>query len=323
MPLSELPAALAGADLVVSCTGAVGHVLSADLLVRRGRRPGPARPLVVLDLALPRDVEPGRPRRARRHRGRPRERWPTCWPTTEHAADVEAAREIVADEVAAFLGWQRAASVAPTVVALRAMADDVVQAELARLAGRLPDLDPRARAEIEQTVRRVVDKLLHAPTVRVKELAEEPGGQSYADALRELFDLDPAAVEAVTRADVAELPRRRTVRHDRRSGSAPGAARWPSRRRSWSPTRSRRAPVVRSSSSRSRRTATLSREALAQIGGTGVFVAALRDALLAGDVDLAVHSLKDLPTAAPDGLAARRRARRARTRATCWSPATG
>ena len=87
------------------------------------------------------------------------------------------------------------------------MADAVVQAELVRLGGRLPGLDARARAEFEQTVGRVVDKLLHAPTVRVKQLAEEPGGQSYADALTKLFDLDPAAVEAVTRADVAaELP---------------------------------------------------------------------------------------------------------------------
>ncbi len=51
-------------------------------------------------------------------------------------------------------------------------------------------------------MRRVVDKLLHAPTVRVKQLAEEPGGQSYAEALHKLFDLDPKAVEAVTRADV-------------------------------------------------------------------------------------------------------------------------
>ena len=61
--------------------------------------------------------------------------------------------------------------------------------------------DDKQRAEITQTVRRVVDKLLHAPTVRVKQLAGEPGGAGYADALRELFDLDPQAVAAVSRAD--------------------------------------------------------------------------------------------------------------------------
>jgi glutamyl-tRNA reductase len=204
VPLDSLPAALASADLVVSCTGAVGHVLDTEMLTAAvaGR---PDRPLVVLDLALPRDVDPA----AHELPGVTvvdLETLAGALATSEHAADVEATREIVVEEVAAFLGWQRAVSVAPTVVALRDMADAVVQAELVRLTGRLPDLDPHARAEIEQTVTRVVDKLLHAPTVRVKQLAEEPGGQSYADALNKLFGLDPKAVEAVTRADVATDP---------------------------------------------------------------------------------------------------------------------
>ena len=204
VPLDSLPAALASADLVVSCTGAVGHVLDTELLTAAvaGR---PDRPLVVLDLALPRDVDPV----AHDLPGVTvvdLETLAGVLATSEHAADVEATREIVVEEVAAFLGWQRAVSVAPTVVALRDMADAVVRAELVRLTGRLPDLDPHARAEIEQTVTRVVDKLLHAPTVRVKQLAEEPGGQSYADALNKLFGLDPKAVEAVTRADVATDP---------------------------------------------------------------------------------------------------------------------
>jgi glutamyl-tRNA reductase len=73
------------------------------------------------------------------------------------------------------------------VTALRSMAAEVVEAELARLAGKLPALHPQDREEIAQTVRRVVDKLLHAPTVRVKQLASAPGGDSYAEALRELF----------------------------------------------------------------------------------------------------------------------------------------
>jgi glutamyl-tRNA reductase len=88
------------------------------------------------------------------------------------------------------------------VVALRAKAAKVVDAELARLAGRLSAdaLSGHALDEIAQTVHRVVDKLLHAPTVRVKELAGSPGGEEYAAALQVLFDLDPRAVEAVTRA---------------------------------------------------------------------------------------------------------------------------
>jgi glutamyl-tRNA reductase len=74
-----------------------------------------------------------------------------------------------------------------------------VDAEMERLSARLPGLDPAARAEVEQAVRRVADKLLHQPTVRVKELANETGAVSYATALAELFSLDPDAVEAVTR----------------------------------------------------------------------------------------------------------------------------
>jgi glutamyl-tRNA reductase len=116
--------------------------------------------------------------------------------------DVDAARSIVTAEVASYLAARRSARVAPTVAALRSKAAEVVDAELLRLAARLPELDERARIEVASTVRRVVDKLLHAPTVRVKELAVSPGGDAYAEALRELFGLDPAAAAAVLQADV-------------------------------------------------------------------------------------------------------------------------
>ena len=89
-------------------------------------------------------------------------------------------------------------------MALRAKAATVVDAELEQAGGRLSEdgVSGHALEEIAQTVRRVVDKLLHAPTVRVKELASSPDGEEYAAALRVLFDLDPRAVEAVTRAEV-------------------------------------------------------------------------------------------------------------------------
>jgi glutamyl-tRNA reductase len=116
-------------------------------------------------------------------------------------ADIAAVRSIVAEEFAAYLSAGRAATVAPTVVALREKAAQVVDAELARLAGRLEGLDPRARQEIARSMRRITDKLLHAPTVRVKELAGVPGAESYEAALRVLFDLDPGAVRAVAQAD--------------------------------------------------------------------------------------------------------------------------
>jgi glutamyl-tRNA reductase len=115
--------------------------------------------------------------------------------------EVEGVRRIVTQEVSAFLAVRRQASVTPTVVALRSMATAVVEAEMERLVSRLPDLDDAARAEVLQTVRRVADKLLHQPTVRVKELVNETGAVSYATALAELFALDPEAVDAVTRPE--------------------------------------------------------------------------------------------------------------------------
>ncbi|MGW0752039.1 glutamyl-tRNA reductase [Streptomyces sp. NPDC002587] len=173
---------------------------------RRGTRThtgGPTARLALLDLAMPRDVD------AAVHRI-PGVRLVDIESLAEAsadapmAADVDAVRAIVAGEVAAFGAAQRAAHITPTVVALRAMAAEVVAMEVARLDGRVPDLDERQRAEVTQTVRRVVDKLLHAPTVRVKQLASEPGGAGYAEALRELFDLDPQTVASVSRADAAD-----------------------------------------------------------------------------------------------------------------------
>jgi glutamyl-tRNA reductase len=115
--------------------------------------------------------------------------------------EVAEVRRIVTEEVAAFVAVRRSASVTPTVVALRSMATSVVDAEMERLDHRLPDLSPEARAEVLRAVRRVADKLLHEPTVRVKELANETGAVSYAAALAELFALDPEAVDAVTRPE--------------------------------------------------------------------------------------------------------------------------
>src|SRR6516164_1529336 len=94
----------------------------------------------------------------------------------------------------------------PTLTALRQRAADVVEAELLRLDHRLPDLESAHREEVARTVRRVVDKLLHAPTVRIKQLASAPGGDSYAEALRELFELDQTAVDAVAAGELPVVP---------------------------------------------------------------------------------------------------------------------
>jgi len=207
--LASLAGPLAAADLVISCTGAAGVVITADLVARALRQRPPGRPLVLLDLALPRDVDPavaslpGVSVVGLDRLGGASE--PQLAGMASREQDVAAVRAIVAEEFATRASAVQAARVAPTVVALRAKAAGVVDAELARLAGRLQPADHRTLSEVERAMRRVVDKLLHAPTVRVKELAGSPGGDSYEDALQVLFDLDPAVVAAVTVADTATV----------------------------------------------------------------------------------------------------------------------
>jgi glutamyl-tRNA reductase len=203
--LEKLPVALAAADVVVSCTGAVSPVVSlADVhnaLAAASRDTD--QPLVICDLGMPRDVDPA-------VSGLPgvlvidMERVQREPSARAAAADAEAARVLVSAEVATYLAGQRMAEVTPTVTALRQRAADVVEAELLRLDNRLPDLEAAQRDEVARTVRRVVDKLLHAPTVRIKQLASAPGGDGYAEALRELFELNQTAVDAV--ANAGELP---------------------------------------------------------------------------------------------------------------------
>jgi glutamyl-tRNA reductase len=195
-----------GPEADAELIGALAATASAVGRIPERRKPEPVaaeRPepvLFLLDLAMPRDIDAAVHRLAG-VRLVDIESLAEASADAPMAADVDQVRRIVSDEVAAFGAALRAAHITPTVVALRTMAADVVAAEIARLDGRLPGLDDKQRGEIRQTVHRVVDKLLHAPTVRVKQLAAEPGGAGYADALRTLFDLDPETVASVSRAE--------------------------------------------------------------------------------------------------------------------------
>ncbi|GAA0505273.1 glutamyl-tRNA reductase [Saccharopolyspora subtropica] len=217
--LADLADAIAAADLVVACTGAVGAVVTEDV-VAAALTVRDDRPLLCCDLGLPRDIAievgelPGvtvvdleslQRRLSDKNGGNESER----------------AAQIVAEELRNYLAAQRSAEVTPTVTALRKRAAEVVDSELLRLDSRLPDLDEGVRDELARTVRRVVDKLLHTPTVRVKQLASVPGGAGYADALRELFELDPqtTAVLGTPQADEV-LPGGATVARVRRRDRA-------------------------------------------------------------------------------------------------------
>ncbi|WP_018157070.1 glutamyl-tRNA reductase [Demetria terragena] len=196
-PWTELPDSIAQADLIVSCTGALGYVIDGAVMSPGGG------PQSFVDLALPRDIAPEI----------------ANWPMAQlisleslHEGEgqdqdqVSAVRALVASEVDDFRTAERAASVAPTVALLRAQAADVMTLELDRLRQRAPGLTEEDAAQVRMTVHRVVEKLLHTPTVRIKELAGE--GHDYTAALRALFDLDPAHAAAVTRppAEGGEAP---------------------------------------------------------------------------------------------------------------------
>ncbi len=190
--LGQLQAELERADLVLTCTGAKDLLIAPEMV--------PARSVTLIDLALPHDIDPAVAERSDVTLVSLAQLAATLDDTFE-GGELDGVREIVAEEVAAFLSARRQANIAPTVVALRGMATAVVEAELERLDARVPTLDPATRAEIADTVRRVAEKLVHRPTVRVKELAADGEKVSYATALAELFSLDPDAVDAVTRAE--------------------------------------------------------------------------------------------------------------------------
>jgi glutamyl-tRNA reductase len=197
--LSRVHAELAEADLVISCVGSGSRVITAEMVAEARPQGG----ICLLDLAMPHDVElavrdlPGVTLidlESMQQAG-------VAADDGGRAEAIRAVKEIVAAEVDAYLHTEQVGRVTPTVVALRTKAAGVVEAELGRLSSRLPELNGRMRDEVTQTVQRVVDKLLHEPTVRVKQLAASPAGDHYAEALRELFNLDPKAPEAVSRME--------------------------------------------------------------------------------------------------------------------------
>jgi glutamyl-tRNA reductase len=196
LPWDERAAALSDADIIISSTGATGVVVTAhDVETARLERDG--RPQLFIDLALPHDVDIA----VADLDDVTRIGLAELGELLSRAGDVphvREARDIVTGEVAAYLTERSAEAVAPTVAALRTRAKEVVDDEMTRLERRTPGLADGDRAEVQRAVHRIVEKLLHAPTVRVKEMAQSGQGGSYARALNELFDLHPHDVSVVS-----------------------------------------------------------------------------------------------------------------------------
>ena len=185
--LHELPAALAGADLAVSATGAAGVVIAVGSV---GQRHG--RPLALVDLAVPRDVDPAvrtLPGVALIDIVSLRER------LSEHdertAAEIARAHEIVAEEVRRYVVRRRSDALAPIIRALRARGEEIMRTELARVGSRLEGLTPDERAAVEQLAHGIVAKLLHDPIVALKERSEPGTEGAHARLLADLLGIEP------------------------------------------------------------------------------------------------------------------------------------
>jgi glutamyl-tRNA reductase len=189
IPWEDLDKALASADVIVTATGAHEPVLTRAR-VEEVMRPRRSRPLFIIDIAMPRDVEAGvgnldqvflyniddlqtivKENLARR------------------SAELEEAESIVAAEVARFTGWMQSRDIIPTVVALRQRFENIRQSELRRLEPKLSGLPPEARARVDEITRLIVEKLLLTPTEQLKAVTDETTVATYADALNQLFAL--------------------------------------------------------------------------------------------------------------------------------------
>jgi len=187
--LASLPAALHQADVLLTSTGAPGVLLdAADLEPGLAARAG--RPLLVVDVAVPRDVDPGvgalagvtllnmDDLKAFAEAG-----------VAERRKEIAAVDAIIADEVERFAETSLQREMAPLVAALRDHAEALRTAELERYRVRLKGLDSRQREAVEALTRGILAKILHEPTVRLKDAAGSVRGDRLADAVRVLFDL--------------------------------------------------------------------------------------------------------------------------------------
>jgi glutamyl-tRNA reductase len=187
-PFSDLSAEVAAADVVVSCTGAGDMVLTHGAV--SAARDGATTPLLIVDIALPRDVESsvagidGVTLRDLDHL----KEW-AARGLSARTAEVGQVRSIIEEEVERFVLDSAQRQAAPLVAQLREAIDEVRTAELARFSGRLAQMGEEEREVIETITRSIVAKMLHNPSVRLREAAGTPQGERLSAAVRDLFNL--------------------------------------------------------------------------------------------------------------------------------------
>jgi glutamyl-tRNA reductase len=191
IPWEETDGALAAADIVVSATGATKPIVTRER-VRRAMKTRPTRPLFIIDIAVPRDVEAeaGEIEQVLVYNIDDLQSI-VSENLSKRAAEVARAETIVRDEVDSFMTWARSRTAIPTVVALRRRFEAIRQTELQRLQPKLATLSPEAKARVDEVTRLIVEKLLLTPTEQLKGVADRETVEAYADALTRLFALGP------------------------------------------------------------------------------------------------------------------------------------
>jgi glutamyl-tRNA reductase len=189
MPWSDLMAALAPADIVITATGSQLPILTRghiESVMGRGRR----EPLFIIDIAIPRDVDPAAAELEQVFLYNVDDLQAVVRENlSRRTSEIQHAEAIVAEDVARFMAWHRSRGAIPTVVALRQRFDAIRRGELQRLDGKLAGLPPEARARVDEVTRLIVEKLLHEPTEQLKALPDEETQAAYTEAINRLFRL--------------------------------------------------------------------------------------------------------------------------------------
>ena len=192
-PWDDLDAALSDSDIVITATGAAAPILTKARVesTMRSRR---NRPLFVIDIAMPRDVESAAGEIEQVFLYNIDDLQATVRENlARRSSEVNRAEAIVGEEVEKFGGWLRSRGTIPTVVALRQRFESIRRAELQRLEFKLAALAPEARARVDEVTRLIVEKLLLTPTEQLKALGDTESAGAYADAMVRVFNLQPAA----------------------------------------------------------------------------------------------------------------------------------
>ena len=188
-PWDEMDSALAASDIVITATGAVAPILT-KARIESVMRPRRNRPLFIIDIALPRDVEAAAGEIEQVFLYNIDDLQATVRENlARRAGEVTRAETIVAEEVEKFGVWLRARGAIPTVVALRQRFEAIRRAELERLEFKMSTLPPEARARIDEITHLIVEKLLLTPTEQLKALGDAETVGPYAEALTRLFRL--------------------------------------------------------------------------------------------------------------------------------------